>query len=266
MKKVSEKIKNIVIIALSICTLVGTIGGYFCGYAKGTNKMSHIQEKVDKAKAVLDALINNVGNETKGFLNKIAEQDEIIQRYEYKEKLDAVVVGVREVNIKCFQETRVKICYDEETPIAIVSKDYQLNPKVFGNLTDIHEEFVVKYYYGLVADKINVKSNNKEVTIAYDRDAFMNPYIIESRNSSLNLGAKVLTNIGDDKTDQIVNQVGDKLLSDNEDAYLRTLKAQYANSEIPVVVNGVKLEDWNENCKVFTTNDPIPENIEYSLE
>ncbi|MBQ3415620.1 MAG: hypothetical protein IJH39_09840 [Clostridia bacterium] len=94
---------------------------------------------------------------------------------------------------------------------------------------------------------------DERISVSYDASAFMReiPYQIISRNTTENLGAKVLNNYGNDTIHVMVADEGRKLLSTAEDEFIRQLKEEYAEAETPVYVNGILLKDWKESDKVI---------------
>lgn len=248
-----------VIITVVIATITGFVG-YFKGVADSSKVILEWQEKLESAKQALANLADEKAQLAVDLTNAIArvtEQEDLIVKYELNEKTSSTIEAVRDVNIDVFKEAKVNIDYVDQVPLAIGSTKYALNPESFGYLTDVHEELQVKYYYGAVASKIHVENEDKCINISYDKNAFINPYIIVSRDTELNAGAKLLTNYGDSKTAELVNDVGYQLLSNIEDSYVERLTKEFANSEIPVLINGKALKDWTKSDKVFVATNPV---------
>lgn len=265
-----NNIKRIVVTGLVIAA--SSVGSFYGGYLKcaaDTGKtIMDLQAKFDAAQEMISNLKNGAEEgavELANAIAKLAAQDEIIKDYEAKERTDATIEEIRDINVQCFKELKVGIEYDDEVPISIMSTKWELNPETFGNFTEVHEKLVVKYYFGAVANKINVENVDNEIHISYDHMAFIDPYIIISRDADTNVGAKLLTNYEDSKTVELVNDVGYNLLSNAEDMYLVKLTEKYANSDIPVYINGKKIKDWTESDKIFVAANPVND-ATYSVE
>jgi hypothetical protein len=193
----------------------------------------------------------------------IASQEELIKEYECREARSAIIEELRDVNIHLFRKVRVRIRYNEQIPISILSTKWELSPETFGYLTDVSQEIYVEYYFGEIVNKITIKDDEDKINIIYDNKSFTNPYKILDERSDLNAGAKVLTNYDSSKTAELVDEVAQNLLSNVEDEYIKKLREDFSDSSIPVYINGKNLKDWTESDKIFVAVNPVTD-VEYS--
>lgn len=247
--KIKDKIKNIIIIILVLSIAIGYPVMYNLGKIKTTKLLDKARSALSKTSDLLDEARVELVNK----LSLIATKEEIIKDYQAKETINTIIVGTRDINVELFKEVEVKITLDKEYPWAIFDDKYQLDSDIFGNFVEIKDEIDVMYYYGAVANKIDIQNvDNEKVEITYKSSAFMNPYRIVSRDTSLNLGAYVMTNTKDDEIYKLINTVGINQLSDIEDAFIEKLRKEYQDTTVPIYVNGVLLKDWNlETDKIF---------------
>ena len=270
-KFTAENVKKIAI--HSLIMVVGLMIAFFCGYTKGAfdtgvklqNKIEEVQRAAQETIASITSEVENKTVELANAMSKIKLQEDVIKEYKLKEEVEATIQDIRDVNIEIFKEADVKISYSDQVPMAILSTKNMIDPEKFGYLSDIQETIKVRYYFGSVAARISIVNEKNTVQIKYDRNAFVDPYKIIAKDTKLNTGAKILTNYGSDKTAELVNDVGFSLLSKIEDTYVERLKEEYANSSVPVYINGTKIEDWNESNKIFVALRPVDDNV-YELD
>jgi len=222
-------------------------------WQKTTQTVNDLKEKLELEKERAAKLSVEVANATA----RLLQQEEIIQEYETKNKVLATVVGVKDINANLFKEVEVEIKSEEETPWAIFSTDYQLNPETFGNFSEEYQTVNVEYFYGVLSDNIQVLNvEDEKIEISYSKNAFLNPpYRIKNKKTELNFIAKILTSSADNDAYEIINDIGINQLSNIEDAYVQKLKEDYANSDIPIYINGILLENWDEEDKVFSEKE-----------
>lgn len=265
-----NKLKTWIIIMLSIAIAIGFPVMYMLGekqafgtnsafdsiyeaWQKTTQTVNDLKEKLELEKERAAKLSVEVANATA----RLLQQEEIIQEYETKNKVLATVVGVKDINANLFKEVEVEIKSEEETPWAIFSTDYQLNPETFGNFSEEYQTVNVEYFYGVLSDNIQVLNvEDEKIEISYSKNAFLNPpYRIKNKKTELNFIAKILTSSADNDAYEIINDIGINQLSNIEDAYVQKLKEDYANSDIPIYINGILLENWDEEDKVFSEKE-----------
>lgn len=234
--------------------------GYPIAYFMGAASQTPLFKVADDAAEHISKELSETGKKLEKALDKIASQESIIQKYEAREQYNAAVIRIRDIDVQLFKEVTVKITSNQEYPWSIFSDKYQLNPEIFGNFIEISDNLNVTYYYGAVGNKIEIENvNDKFVNISYSKRSFINPYQINSRNVKLNLGAKVMTTMENDEIYDLVNTVGQNQLSNIEDEFINQIKKEYKSSNIPIYVNGIPLENWSNENKVFTKEDIDPE-------
>jgi len=257
-----EKLKTIIIIVLSIVIAIGFPLMYHLGKLKASGTVLALERLLEDSKTNLKKGKDRLDEMSVKLANSAAlllEQEAIIKGYKVNEQILTTVLDVKDINVNLFKEVEVKIETEEEIPWAIFSTDYELNPEIFGNFMEETQTIRVEYFYGVLTDHIEVTSSNGQVEINYSDDSFFNPpYRISCQKTELNAIGKLLTNSADNKAHEIINEVGINQLSNIEDAYLAKLKEQYENSEIPIYVNGILLEEWSEKNKVFSVTEIDP--------
>ena len=254
-----KKVKNYTIIVLIIAIVAGYPIMYFLGKTNSNDKWKTLLSNAEAATEEITQKFLDQSVKLTNALSLIASKDTIIENYEARENVQAIVIGVRDIDVQLFKEVQVKITCEKEYPWSILSPDYQLSPDIFGNFMEISDELDVTYYYGAVGNKIQIENiDDKQVNISYSASSFMNPYKISSRNVELNLGAKIMTTMENDEIYQLVNSIGVSQLSDIEDAFVEKIKEEYSSSEVPIYINGTLLEEWSDENKIFYKADIDP--------
>lgn len=258
--KLQLKLKKNLIVC--VIMLVSYVVCFFGGYMKGKddsgktigllkNSLEAAQESISRFKDQADETAVELGNA----VAKIAMQEELISEYKTKQSVQATIEEIRDINVQLFKEANVRISYEYHEPIPYGK--WEINPDIVGYLKDVNEEILVRYYYGAVASKIKVENLGNEINISYDKHAFICPYKILTTSTDTNFGASILTSVKDDKTAELVNDVGCNLLSNIEDAYVEKLAEEFADSEVPVYINGKKITDRTSDDKIFVATNPV---------
>lgn len=259
MKKLKIFFLRILSLSMALCIC------FAAGYIKaGMDRKSQIMDLKSEANSLrMEAEERMV--EIANAVSTITSQKELIKEYECREERSATLNEIRDVNIQLFRKVRVKIRYNEKVPISVISTKWEISPETFGYLTDVNQEIYVEYYFGEVVNHIKIEDDEDKIDISYDNKAFSDPYRILYQRSDLNVGAKLLTSYDSSKTEELIDEVAQNLLSNAEDEYIKKLAEKFSDSSIPVYVNGKNLEDWTESDKIFVAINPVTD-VEYSTE
>lgn len=232
---------------------------YFCGRLSastlsiGDSLVADWKNRFEQLKISTDSTISSLQATLDEKMAILATQTELIKEYEAKEEVNTMVTEIRDINVELFKECSTSIDIEETEPFRIAGTNQMLTPEIFGNLYERDEKLKVTYYFGVFPAKINVKNiANEKVEITYTANSFMDPpYRINSRQVNLNWTGKLLTSYENDDLDVIIDTKGRELLTEVENQYIERLKTDYADSKIPVYVNGILLQDWNESNKII---------------
>lgn len=251
--RIKKITKEVVLMVLSF--IAGVV--FMAVKAPNLYNASLIQDKMQKeADAMRQELMANITSLTEQLADAngvIFAQSELIHKYENHDKVETEVSAIKEMRAQIFACADTDVHIEEETPVAFGTTNLQL-----GNLamTRTVEDIGVRYYFATYENKITVENvEDQKIDIKYTAGSFMAdpPYDVISRRTEENLGAKLLNNYGNDMVHVTIASEGRKLLSQAEDEFVRQLKEKYAESEIPVYVNGTSLEAWSAKDKVIKT-------------
>ncbi len=212
-----------------------------------------MQKEADAMKKELMADITSLTEQLADANAVIFAQGELIHKYESHDKIETEVSAIKEMRAQIFACADTNVHVEEETPVAFGTTELQIGHLAMTRTVD---DIGVRYYFATYENKITVENvQDKKINIKYTAGSFMAdpPYEVISRKTEENLGAKLMNNYGNDTVHVTIAAEGRKLLSQAEDEFVHQLKEKYAESEIPVYVNGVSLEAWSDKDKVIKT-------------
>lgn len=193
-------------------------------------------------------------------LSKISNLNENISnltleslQYEREARIYEELSAIQEMRASIFASRTIKIkCKEERQALGI-------------NYFSYWDVVFIKYYFAYT-DDFSVVRKDDSIEVNYGKESFIAPYTIDDRLVDQNRTAELLMSIEkDDHIVDIISAEQKNQASEIEDILISKLVDESKKTDVPLLVNGTPILEWNDECKLYHKTS-IPEFDGYQLE